>query len=105
MSVGDFGINIQNKFLQGAVLSIFNGIPEKDCTRECLMNNHCKSINFDNGNKECQLNSKIAGDSGTNLITNNRWEYKSTNYSLKKVRFFSSKCSNDYKYEIHRLWI
>ena len=84
MNDGQF-ISYPGKILQGAILSISQQ-NEHDCQTECLLNDRCKSFNFDiDGKSECQLNSKIAGDNGTEFVSKIGWTYKSTNFSSTQV--------------------
>ena len=82
---GHFLVSHPGKLLQGSVLSESNHI-EEDCETACLLDSRCKSININSVNgAKCQLNSRIVGDSGTDLVARSEWTYKTTNFSTTQV--------------------
>ena len=85
MSDGQFVVSHGDKILEGAVLSTSH-LNQIECQTACLTNDRCKSININaTGGLGCQLNSKIAGDNGTNFIEKKGWTYKTTNFSALQV--------------------
>ena len=88
MADGQFTVSHMGKVLHGAVKSTFQR-KVRDCQSACLLDDRCKSINVKIGNEsECELNSKIVGDNGTDFIGKIGWEYQSTNFSSKQVNLF-----------------
>ena len=82
---GVFGVTYSGKILHGAVLTTTHQ-NEDDCEAACLIDNRCKSINVNAGDGYgCELNGKIVGDNGTNFVKREGWNYKSTNFTAKKV--------------------
>ena len=82
---GPFVITLYNKSLQEALLVTVNEASQDHCHTQCLLNDHCKSVNYHSDNKICELNSKTLGDSKTELKSMMGWMYQSTNYSSMAV--------------------
>ena len=86
VSSGTFGTVFEGKSLTGALLTSLAEKTEEECQSACISSEGCRSINFDDSNGECELNTKIAGDKGgTNLVERTGWRYKHTNYTLDMV--------------------
>ena len=84
MTDAQFVISYSGKVLDRAAISNFS-VSEEDCQHRCMEDNRCKSINIDENGTRCELNNKIVGDSGTQLVTKAGWKYKTTNFSEKQV--------------------
>ena len=86
MSDGEFVVRHPGKVLQGAAIFVSNR-SEEECKNACLKDDRCKSINIDSVHGTgCELNSKIAGDNGTDFIIMAGWTYISTNFTAKQVK-------------------
>ena len=79
-----FVIIYPGKALNGAVISRFSE-SEEDCQYRCMEDDRCESININDNGTKCELNNKIAGDTGTRLVSRDGWKYKTTNFSEKQV--------------------
>ncbi len=81
---GNFSVVKENVVLQGSVIATFANLTTKECESQCILNNQCKSINIEIGDKTCELNSKLtiemaSGDNG--LVSKSNWIYKATDHN------------------------
>ncbi len=87
---GLFNKTRNNSVFGGSVIAKFSSITASDCERKCLLNNKCKSINVEKGDKACELVSKTALDvkgSKTALVSKSDWIYKTIDQDVTLVCF------------------
>ena len=87
---GLFNKTRNNSVFGGSVIAKFSSITASDCERKCLLNNKCKSINVEKGDKACELVSKTALDvkgSKTALVSKSDWIFKTIDQDVTLVCF------------------
>ena len=59
----------------------------EECQKECLLNEHCKSLNYQEDENICELNRKTTEDgTGTaQLHLRKGWKFMTTDYRSPKV--------------------
>ena len=83
-----FDVIFIDKRLQGKSLAVFNSIDDQGCTLKCAENHKCTSYNYQWMEKTCQILQKhVQQDNSTDLLDENGWIFKTTNYSNKLVSF------------------
>ena len=81
-----FDVIFIDKRLQGDSLAVFNSIDDQGCTLKCAENQKCTSYNYQWMEKTCQIFQKhVQQNNSTDLLDDNGWIFKTTNYSNKLV--------------------
>ncbi len=87
----NFNIFEENQALNGSLIRSITGTTQYECQYQCLMEFHCKSINYERGGKQmCELNGKTPQDirDGVKLSKRSGWVFLTTNYSEALVSKF-----------------
>ena len=84
----DFSVKAENHLLEGSKIQEIEGASLNECKGQCVLNQQCKSINFrKDGSGICWLNRKSSIDvmDRINLTKSEKWDFHSTNYSVREV--------------------
>ena len=72
---------IQDRALVGNSLENINSTSKMRCTRECMRNEKCRSVNFSGAKKRCELHSDIA-TSCSQLVSTDGYAYYERTVSM-----------------------
>ena len=73
------------KRLASDVILVEQNVSDFRCTEKCVQQPKCRSYNINTKDQTCELNGKAEVDSGTRLVDDAEWIYKSTDFSALLV--------------------
>ena len=84
----DFSKKIEGHALQNSTIASYDKMDFDECKTMCYDELKCKSINYSDQMKRCEINSKIQETSSSgDLIAKSGFTYYSTDYQTKNVSF------------------
>ena len=84
-----FNIKHNGYALENNVLAVYERMDLEECKTMCLDEYRCRSINYSEGKKQCELNDKIKETSKSgDFKAKIGYTYLATNYATKNVSIF-----------------
>lgn len=75
----------KNSRLLAGILDTIQVEDDLDCVKQCILNDACQSINYNDQLKTCDLLESAIADSGYNATTSNGWTHYETDPTDQEV--------------------